>query len=397
MLEVTQIHTEDVSSGVRLSARLACPGTPLDGHDLWFSYPETCRGRLTLSGDPWLAAMLWPAMRLGHDLRIEAPVSPRLLEATDTFMDIMQRWDRESKRIAIVADTASPDVEGGPAVASFFSGGVDSFHTLLKHTTASTPAERRISHLIFAWGFDIDLDNRALHEQVVGHIRESVSALGGSLVACSTNVRKVVPEELAGWQLYHGGVMAALALGGQGVWNRVFIPASETYDCLVPLGTHPLVDPLWSTEAVSIIHDGAEATRIDKVRDWIAKSDVALQHLRVCWENRDGAYNCGACEKCIRTMLNLELAGVLDRCPSFAKPLSYDDVANLRLTHEVQHTLMAQNYETALAVDADPRLIEALRRCLYPSLFSEVRRRFSRKMRRLSERAGSRKGAHGST
>ncbi len=384
MLEVTQIHSEDTDSGVKLSARLVCSGTPLDGRELWFAYPETCRGDLSSSGNPWVASMLWPAMRLGRDLRVDAPVSPRLLDATDTLMDIMQRWDQRCKRIKIIAEPDSAVGEPGRAVASFFSGGVDSFHTVLKNTGAGVRAERRVSHLIFAWGLDISLSDNELYERVVGHIREAASDLDCSLVVCSTNVREVISEEIVGWQLYHGAVMAAIALSVERLWDRVFFPGPETYDRLVPVGCHPLLDPLWSTETLSMVHDGAEATRVEKTRDWIAGSEVALRHLRVCWENRNGSYNCGECEKCVRTMVNLELAGVLGKCRCFSKPLDYGDVARIRLVEEAQRILMVQNYEAALAANTDPRLIRALRRCLYPSLLWQVKRRWSRRMKRSS-------------
>ena len=74
--------------------------------------------------------------------------------------------------------------------------------------------------------------------------------------------------------------------------------------------SHPALDPLWSTEAVEVVHDGAETRRVDKVAA-LAASPLALRYLRVCWENRGGAYNCGRCGKCMRTMVDLDLAGAL--------------------------------------------------------------------------------------
>ncbi len=42
-------------------------------------------------------------------------------------------------------------------VACFFSGGVDSFYSVIAHA-------KRITHLIFVRGFDIPIANRALAE-----------------------------------------------------------------------------------------------------------------------------------------------------------------------------------------------------------------------------------------
>jgi len=160
---------------------------------------------------------------------------------------------------------------------------------------------------------------------------------------------------------------------------------------MFPSGSHPLLDPLWSTESVGIVNDGAEATRIQKIQWQIARSDVALRHLRVCWENQDSDYNCGRCEKCIRTMVNLEIAGVLKQCLSFDRPLDYRDVSRVALGSYVQRNLMAQNYEAALAAGSNPSLIRALRTCLHPPLHRKVRRALGRRGRRLWERYTFRK------
>jgi hypothetical protein len=57
-------------------------------------------------------------------------------------------------------------------------------------------------------------------------------------------------------------------------------------------------------------------TRIEKVAlvaDWPA----GLQNIRVCQNDSSGSWNCGTCEKCIRTMIMLESLGKLRECTSF--------------------------------------------------------------------------------
>jgi hypothetical protein len=105
------------------------------------------------------------------------------------------------------------------------------------------------------------------------------------------------------------------------VVGHCLIASSYAYAQLHPWGSHPLLDPLWSTEAVEFTHDGCEAMRSEKVKA-IARSGLALSTLRVCWANEQGEYNCGRCEKCLRTMLALHVAGVLERCTTFRRPLT---------------------------------------------------------------------------
>jgi hypothetical protein len=98
------------------------------------------------------------------------------------------------------------------------------------------------------------------------------------------------------------------AHGYHGFFGRVLIGSTLAYEELGPEGTHPLSDHWWSGDMCEIVHDGAEARRSRKI-DVIASHPVALAHLRVCWRLDTSAYNCGMCEKCVRTMIGLHLAG----------------------------------------------------------------------------------------
>ena len=158
--------------------------------------------------------------------------------------------------------------------------------------------------------------------------------------------------------------MAATAHGIEGLWRKVYIPSSHKYSDLLPWGSHPLTDPLMSTDGVMLIHDGCEATRVQKVLWQVSKSDVALDYLRVCWRNRFGKYNCGICEKCNRTMVNLKIAGVLDKCDTFDGDLSYSDIANTPVSDWSDRSFVVENLEAAIAARNDEKLIRALRKSL---------------------------------
>ena len=77
----------------------------------------------------------------------------------------------------------------------------------------------------------------------------------------------------------------------------------------VPAGSHAAVDPLFSSQLVTIIHDGSRFSRLEKVRE-LASWPMALDALRVCPGNTGGRANCGSCEKCLRTRLELLAAGI---------------------------------------------------------------------------------------
>jgi hypothetical protein len=171
------------------------------------------------------------------------------------------------------------------------------------------------------------------------------------------------------WEIFHGAALASVAHLLSPLFRKVYIPSSYSFQHLSPWGSHPLVDPLWSSEDLELIHDGCEASRVDKAIA-IASNETALHFLRVCWRNYENAYNCGCCEKCVRTMVNLRLAGALERCQAFDKPLRLGMVAAVNTQSiNVEH-FVQENLDAAEQQGTDPSLIRALRLSLSKSVWT---------------------------
>src|SRR3972149_6839418 len=122
----------------------------------------------------------------------------------------------------------------------------------------------------------------------------------------------------------HGAVLAAIAHAFSRRITIALIASGSDILELIPWGSHPLLDPNYSSAEVCIRHAGAGLTRLEKVgliTDW----DAALQTLRSCYNpfRPDDVLNCGKCEKCIRTMTELLVFGKLKQCRTF--PL--DDIS----------------------------------------------------------------------
>lgn len=284
--------------------------------------------RLSPRGEAAVAGLLLVAMAAGEDMRVDSQVDPAFMDKLPTIQDIYATWGEGLSRI----DVQSEGAEGSPAAttegktATFFSGGVDSFYTFLKN-------KNEIDALIFVHGFDLSLDESALRTTVSRKLREVADAYDKRLIEVETTLRSVTEQnrftpEFANWELSHGSALASVAhvLGDQ--FDRIYIPATHTYDLIFPFGSHPLLDPLWSNHQLTITQSGCEAGRVAKC-EFIAKHDYALDALRVCWKNPKGGYNCGQCEKCIRTKLILRSIGVLGQCGAFNEGLSISDVSTV--------------------------------------------------------------------
>jgi hypothetical protein len=127
-------------------------------------------------------------------------------------------------------------------------------------------------------------------------------------------------------------VFAGLALLVGPALGTVLLSASELGTSPRPRGSHPALDPLWSTNRTRIVHVGADRERSEKVRR-IARDQWALDRLKVCWQ-ADTPRNCGRCSKCLVTMTLLHAAGALERCDRFDSVLTAAAVRAIALSPE---------------------------------------------------------------
>jgi hypothetical protein len=313
-----------------------------DPYRVWF---RSSIGGLALNGDTLLVAGLLPAMALGEPLEVPLPVSPELLAASAVLQDVFASWYREFHHVEVraaggVVRRGRRRTRRAEGRAAFFSGGADSFYTALTN-------QDRLTHLLLIYGFDIAVDDTAMRSQVDEHLRAAASGLGLELVEVETNLRQFSENHHCYWGLhYHGAALAAVGQVLRGVSGEVMIGSSYPYASLFPWGSHPMTDPLWAAgEDLVIVHDGSAVDRFEKLAV-VAQSDVAMAHLRICFENPGGVYNCGRCDKCVRTMIGLRLVQGLDRAETLPKELDLDLVRDMgfpklstfvRLTEAIRH------------------------------------------------------------
>jgi hypothetical protein len=298
---------------------------------VYFSVSDAAQGGHVFNdASPFAAALLLPAMKQGEDLIIKGSLSVQLYKGMHAIMHEVLRWDMGLKPIRIEADAMVADTHEPHRSASFFSGGVDSFYTYLKHKEDPVEADR-IDSFILVNGFDIDRRNTRLWDRTRQNIAAIAAADHVDLVVVRTNIQGLV-EPILLWDYTHGGCLAAVGLFLRGAFRQIYIPSTHSVEEQVPWGSNLALDGNWSTERNTFVHDGTEATRINKVIWHIARSPLALEHLRVCFANEKEAYNCGRCDKCLRTMINLYVAGVLEQSRTFPHHIDPELVAAVPTT-----------------------------------------------------------------
>jgi 7-cyano-7-deazaguanine synthase in queuosine biosynthesis len=291
----------------------------------------------------WLVpAMLLPAARLGRDLHVLGTCSTQLLHHARTIVGAYATWHDDFKTVQVQAANHSTSCSAGRGVACFISGGVDSFYTLFRNLDA-------ITHVIYICGYDLEAGDARTAEHVTR--LQNVASHRGKRFICVTSdlwrftrlhpaYQRVASGEnfpLAGaarWWLYHGAVMASAAMSLNAEIGRCFIASTLAHDFWHPWGSDAILDALWSTESLSFEESGAELDRSEKVAYLAAHPQAHLvwPAMRVCFHNRHGRINCGHCEKCLRTRVALDLAGVAQRPPGLEKPAQAVDLVRLTPT-----------------------------------------------------------------
>jgi hypothetical protein len=314
-MRIFDIHRRKSGDQVQVSAEVGDLSGALSPFRLWVRFPEALAEQLTDRADPFMTALIPLAMTLGRPMIVEGEVSEQVLAGCRQIMEIWHRWYPHMKIVSLQPSKASEDPFRAEGVAGFFSAGVDSFYTVLKNR-ARLPKPERIRYLIHIHGADIPLENRPLYGELRAHLEATAETLGAELIPVASNLRDLTRRHVD-WFMQDGAGFAAVAHALSPLLRRVFIASSTNIAHAPPWASHPMIDPLWSSETLEFLHDGAEATRLEKILRYVGPSSLAMDHLRVCWDNYGKDYNCCRCPKCLRTMIGLYIAGALDRSKTF--------------------------------------------------------------------------------
>lgn len=333
---------------------------------------------INIDGTPFLAATLSAAMANNENIHVRGSVCPTALNGMKKIVKITSQRKSNMHSIKISTDKLNSNPKAPQLVGSFFSGGVDSFATYLKHKGNS---KTKISTLIFVWGFDIRLNNRSLYENALKNIKSFARIEKINIITVKSNFRDII-DEFVPWDWGHGSGLGSVSLLLRDIFKIIYIPSSEQGTKKYSFrkyayGTHPAIDKHWSASHMSVINDGDKYTRLEKIHKFIINSDSALQYLRVCWKNSKGEYNCGKCEKCIRTMISLYVYDALKKCKTFNSELDIKAIRRMKITPIGLKFYDQENLNALKKFKRSPELInaliEAMEKVLKKSLFSKIR------------------------
>ena len=321
-MRIESFRSIEEGNRARVEATVSWEDCDRPVQNVYFETLEEYANGLSCNPNAFLIACILPAMRHGEDrVFMDGEICPELRDGLMTVMSLIRHWyGAERKLIRIEAKTrANVSSPFTPTRAGiFFSGGIDSLASL-RVNRLNFPQEHpgSIKDGLLVYGLEVD------QAQAFGYVIASLSEIakdaGISLVPVYTNIRYLDDDWIFYRDEFQGAILAAIAHALSRQLTTVSIAATFDVANLGPWGSHPLLDPNYSTSDLRIRHDGIVFSRLSKTR-LVADWSVALQHLRVCNKTqyyRPGVLNCGACEKCVRTMLALLVLGVLDHTCAF--------------------------------------------------------------------------------
>jgi hypothetical protein len=296
--DISRIECRERNGTSRVSAMV-------NGEPLWF---ESADAALRPSAEAIASAFLVPALHHHMPMRVDAPLSALWLQDVPKIFEVYHEWWDYPSTLPIDCQGEGHFSARKPESGQCFSGGCDSFYSLLR-------GKHQTKFLVFVHGFDISYRDKYRMNKFKKPLEEISQAVGKPVIMIRTNLRKHGLFASVPWERSHGGALATMGHLLSNVLGTLIVPSSFSYDDPHPCGSHWLTDKFRSSENLEIIHD-EPMYRLDKLK-LMDSEPLVRRHLRVCWENKSASGNCSRCDKCVRTMIVLFVRGQLKHYPGF--------------------------------------------------------------------------------
>jgi len=288
--------------------------------------------------DAFVLLMLHIAMKSGQDIVSEAPVSGRLLfNIENTIQPLFLKSIPDLRHINISAQVKH-FVESGTAVGCGCSLGVDSFSSFLKHFEGDVVEGYKVTHLtLFNCGQLGDRDLVAAEKNLrdtVNNLRPFADEVGLPIVAVNSNLNELYLDGDVTLLQSFICRTASCALALQKLFGKYVYSSSYSVENFQISGDdeshmEAVFVPLLGTENLEFILSNPCMTRVEKT-EYLSRFNITKKYLDVCWAAQFAnseikgtdfftkefvknmkKKNCGRCEKCMRTILTLDLFGRL--------------------------------------------------------------------------------------
>jgi hypothetical protein len=318
-MKISGIGRESSARGERVAAHVVWEACDRPARRIFFEVPSELGEDLSTEPESFAVGCAVPAMSYGERrLAIEGSLCPRVRDGLLGAGALLRSWHGES--FATISIEASEGFRAKAPASSarsalFLSGGIDSLYALASNRAdfpLDHPASFRDALIVRGFSFfppDTAQANDVWRRSSTA-VRTLASAAGVVPIPITTNLREIEPD----FALFARYFVLLLAAAAHALARRVTtasIAADLEISRLFPWGSHPLLHALAGSSAVDVVESGGERTRLEKTRA-LARHPELLATVVVCQEGPlpGDVLNCGRCEKCVRTLVALMIAGV---------------------------------------------------------------------------------------
>ena len=340
-MKIENFTKQTIGRKTRVSATVIWENCDRPSESVFFETTADYGDDLVINPNSWLLACTLPAMRYGEErIKIDAPISPEIKDGLINSMRCLIDWhggDRKVIKIEAPIEQEVAFLDKPERAAGLFSGGIDALAMVRdNHLNFDKDHPRHIKDGILVYGvLEGENEYDPSFQNVVNAVEAMAEDAGIELIQVYTNAYahfRDLDADFSFWRFeYHGSFLAAIAHAFAPRFSYASIASTYDFANLEPWGSHPLLDPLYSTTSLKVRHENAALSRLEKTK-LVGEWDVALKHLRVCNEKESysqGNYNCGKCEKCVRTMTAFLSLGLLDQITTFKdKDVSKEKLVN---------------------------------------------------------------------
>src|SRR5262245_28822037 len=240
-MRITDIRLEQTDSSAQLAATLVWETAQRSTADIYFRVPRTFADALSLDGNSFLTAAVFPAVEAGEKrVLVEAPICPRLKSGLETILATFREW-YGAATITIEASSFTEPTGRSRRAAAFLTGGIDSLATLRRNRLAFPAAHPEfVLDFIILYGINFDSDdNLETFSRAVDELTTVATAAGGTLIPVTINARRELNPDLDFFRYkYHAALLASAAHAISARVSTVTIASTHDVANLIPWGSH---------------------------------------------------------------------------------------------------------------------------------------------------------------
>lgn len=283
--------------------------------------------------DAFVVGVLLPAARYEQDIVVDGAVSDKLFYNINNSIlyTLANVWDK--KRVKLVAKEVKQIAFESNAVGCGCSLGIDSFAAMLQHLNNPELPQFNITHLTYfnvgAMGYKNLEKAKQSYLKDLELVRNFAAKVNLPIVQLESNFSIMYDEfdfNESGDIRNFSAVLALQKLFRKYLYGSSYPIKDFRFERSQTGYYETLLAPLLSTDSCEIIIANPDLTRIDKTKA-IVDNEIAQQTLYVCWKEliankypdseiariKDKFLNCSRCDKCLRTLLAIDIMGYLDK------------------------------------------------------------------------------------